>query len=62
MSREEFEAWLEEHQPEALDRIEGDEMPLTLWVALLGASLKNEAKGEPGSDTRDDDTEVDAFD
>lgn len=55
MTREEFEHWLEDHKDEALDRIDGDLLPLPLWVKHFGRSLN--VMVDTYSDADDDDDE-----
>lgn len=57
MTREEFEDWLEEHQPEALDRIDTDSLSLDSWVKVLTRIFKNMVEEESS-----DDDEVEEYD
>lgn len=57
MQREEFEQWLEDHAPEAIERIDPEQMPLKSWLKAFGLSLKAlAAEGE------DEDEIVDEID
>jgi hypothetical protein len=57
MDRDQFEAWLEEHGSEAIERIDDTRMPLSKWLTLYGKALKYVA--EEYGPAEDDDTEPD---
>jgi hypothetical protein len=54
LTREDFEAWLEDHKDEAFDRIEASAMTLPNWVRLFGQSLKHLQDTSDDQDDGDD--------
>lgn len=50
MTRDDFEEWLNDHTPEALHLIRGDEMALPAWIRMYARALAFEAKAEDDED------------
>jgi len=59
MTRDEFEEWLEENTPEALDSAQQSDASAQDWLGRLYALLKPLAKEE---DTEDEEEDGDSFD